>query len=173
MNVYNCLNLASAMKNFVTSDEEVIKDITNKLKKISDEENFNDLDEVNFILKFVQNIDYAYDNKTKGCVEYWKFPVETLVEKKGDCEDTSVLYASILDALGYDIALLYYSWTQGDKKIGHIAVGLNLESAKGDYILTIQGVKYYYCETTNKSNVGEIPDTPSYIKEDPYKIIYI
>lgn len=164
---------SSAMKNFVTSNEEVIKDISNKLKKISDEENFSDLEEVNFILKFVQIIDYAYDNKTKGCVEYWKFPVETLVEKQGDCEDTSVLYAAILDALGYDTVLLYYSWVEDDKIVGHISVGLNLESAKGNYVKDRNGVKYYYCETTNKFDVGKIPNTPSYLKEDPYKIIYI
>lgn len=164
---------SNAMKKFVTSNEDVIKNLSDNLETLSEKEKFNSLDKANLILKFVQNIDYAYDNNTKGCIEYWRFPVETLVDKKGDCEDTSVLYASILDALGYDTVLLYYSWEQDDKIIGHIAVGVNLDDAKGSYVIDKNGVKYYYCETTNKFDVGEMPDSPSFIKEGPHRIIYI
>jgi len=166
-------DFSNAMRKFVTSDEDIIKDLSDNLETLSEKEKFNSLDEANFILKFVQNIDYAYDNNTKGCIEYWRFPVETLVDEKGDCEDTSVLYASILDALGYDTVLFYYSWEQDDKIIGHIAVGLNLDEASGNYVIGKNDVKYYYCETTNKFDIGEMPDSPSYIKEGPYRIVYI
>jgi hypothetical protein len=39
-------------------------------------------------------------------VEYPKYPLETLVEKKGDCEDQSILAAALLAAMGYEVALL-------------------------------------------------------------------
>jgi len=162
------------MRKFVKSYEPTIEEISNKLRTISNKESFESIEEANFVLKFVQeNIEYAYDNKTKGCVEYWKFPVETLVEQKGDCEDTSVLYASILDNLGYDTALLFYQWEEKDRKFGHLAVGVNIPDYNGDYILD-NNKKYYYCETTNKIlNVGQIPDEPLYIKDGPYRIIHI
>lgn len=164
----------SDVTDFVTPNEPVIEDISKKINHISEIEKFSSINKANFILKFVQyNVEYSTDNLTKGCEEYWKFPVETLVEQKGDCEDTSVLYASILDNLGYDTVLLYYKWEEQDKNYGHLAVGVNIDGDHGEYIFD-NGKKYYYCETTNKAmNIGYIPDGPSYLKEDPYKIIHI
>jgi len=161
-------------KHFVTSNEPVVEDISDKLEKISNEKSFNSYEEANFILKFVQkNVEYASDNDTKNQIEYWKFPVETLVEQTGDCEDTSILYASILDDLGYDTVLLYYKWEENGKKLGHLSVGVNLQGDYGEYILEDEK-KYYYCETTNDiSNVGEIPDDPPNIKDGPAYIIHI
>jgi len=40
-------------------------------------------------------------------VDYWRYPVETLVGN-GDCEDKAVLFASIMKAAGYDVALILF-----------------------------------------------------------------
>jgi len=155
-----------AMVNFVTSDDRMVQDVANKLKSFSEGKNYSQVDIINFILRFVQkNVIYASDNITKGQVEYWKYPVETLVDKKGDCEDSSVLFASIMDALGYDTALLFYV-LEGD--IGHLAVGVHIDGNHGEYIQNNDGKKYYYCETTNSIyGLGEIPpdmsDTPDQV----------
>ena len=48
-----------------------------------------------YILAFTQYIEYQSDEEYMGTVEYWKFPLETLYEEGGDCEDTSILFCAI------------------------------------------------------------------------------
>lgn len=169
------LNPNSKMVSFITSGEEIINTLSEKLYNHAIIQGFDRTETANFILHFVQkNIDYALDNQTKGQDEYWRFPIETLVEQKGDCEDTSVLYATILKNLDYDTSLLFYSWKENNERIGHLAVGLNLINEQGDYVTDENNVKYYYCETTAENfNIGEIPNDPPQIKEGPTEIIHI
>ena len=104
----------------------------------------------NFVLRFVQEgVPYAYDIDTKGMSEYWKYPLETLYDGKGDCEDTSILYAAIMKDMGYDVALLWYE--------DHVAVGVALTDCSGTYY-DKNGHKFYYCETTSTGwSAGQIP----------------
>jgi len=156
-----------AMVSFVTSDDRMVLDVASKLKSFAEGENYSQVDTINFILRFVQkNVIYASDNSTKGQVEYWRYPVETLVDKKGDCEDSSVLFASIMDALGYDTALLFYVL---EDDIGHLAVGIHIDGDHGEYVEDKGGKRYYYCETTNSVyGLGEIPPD---ISDTPDKVI--
>ena len=136
---------------------------------VAKKEGYDSIATVNFILRFVQsNIVYESDEVSKKEVEYWRFPVETLVDKQGDCEDTSVLFASIMGALGYDTVLLYYIL---EEDVGHLAVGIHLNGNPGEYVVYTDGKKYFYCETTTVgSNVGELPsDIPS----KPDKIVKV
>lgn len=164
-----------AMASFVTYNDDTIKTLSNKLENIAEKEEFTDTNTVNFVLKFVQmNIDYKLDNETKKCEEYWKYPVESLVEKQGDCEDTAVLYASIIKALDYDVALLLYEIPDSKSDIGHLAVGIHLENSEKnwDYVTDNSGKKYYYCETTNTAyNIGITP--PEIEKAELKEIIII
>jgi predicted transglutaminase-like cysteine proteinase len=159
------------MAAFVTSNENVLMDLKNKLKSLADSKNYDQLMTANFVLKFVQyNVEYVLDNVSKGCLEYWRFPVETLVEKKGDCEDASVLYATILDAFGYDAVLLFYTWDTGSERIGHLSVGVQLDGDYGEYV-EYNGEKYFYCETTNvRYSIGKIP---SEVEGKPIRIVKI
>jgi hypothetical protein len=114
------------------------------------------------VLFFVQQIPYAYDNATESYTEgaipanaarfhkqvgYSKYPIETLVDGKGDCEDTSILAAALLDLMGYDAVLLSYS--------DHMAVGVQMTGYGpfyADYTpkyYDFGGKRYYYVETTN------------------------
>ena len=48
-------------------------------------------------LQFVMaNVTYTPDKQSYGVDEFWTFPNETLALKKGDCEDMSILVASLL-----------------------------------------------------------------------------
>jgi len=165
------------MAAFVTTNEEVIQDIADELYNLAKENNYDQATTANFILRFVQeNVDYSLDNETKNCAEYWRFPVETLVEQKGDCEDTSVLYAAFMDYLSYDVVLLFYKWEEKSERVGHLAVGIHLSGDYGDFVEDVNGKKYYYCETTSESarfKLGVIPDYPTQIKDGPEKIIPI
>ncbi|MCL0071918.1 hypothetical protein M1N51_01730, partial [Peptococcaceae bacterium] len=86
-----------------------------------------------------------------GPYEYPRYPLETLVDQKGDCEDTSILLASILDAMGFDVALVYVA------PPAHMVVGVTGENLSGFYY-EYSGRKYYYLETAGPGwVVGEVP----------------
>lgn len=105
------------------------------------------------ILTFTQNIPYQLDSEYKGQEEYWKFPVETLFENGGDCEDTSILYSSIVRALGYDTALLLFS--------GHMAAAVSYDGQPTGYSEFVgdDGKSYLFCETTYPGwEIGQISD---------------
>ena len=104
-----------------------------------------------FILAYVQAA-YAYadDYVTYGKSEYYAYPVETITNKMGDCEDTSILCAALYKQAGYSAALLIVP--------EHAMAGVALENysapatGSGEIISeTINGKTYYACETTTES----------------------
>lgn len=51
--------------------------------------------------KFVVNtIKYVSDDEQNTCPEFWQFPFETLASKRADCEDGSILMASLMIVAG-------------------------------------------------------------------------
>lgn len=61
---------------------------------------------LDYVLRFTQEIEYQSDEEYTGYIDYWKFPLETLFDQGGDCEDTSILFAAIAhqsrEILGFD-----------------------------------------------------------------------
>ena len=108
---------------------------------------------VNFVLAFVTaTISYEYD-KTTGYNEYYKHPIETITEGVGDCEDTSILFASILSGLDFESALLVIPPVL-DRRVGHIAVGV-----KGNFpgwYVNYKDDKYFFCETAADRKVFKV-----------------
>ena len=108
-----------------------------------------DVQKVNYMAAFVQNIDYRSDSETDSSYEYPRYPIETLFDGRGDCEDKAILAASLLYSMGYDVALL--------RLPNHMAVGVNLskeEIPNFDYYID----NYYFLETTTKGkSCGFIP----------------
>jgi hypothetical protein len=104
-----------------------------------------DLDDdqyLEMIAVFVQSIPYlAGDDDTNP-----KFPIETLADNAGDCDDKCLLLAGLLAREGYDVALLYFG------PENHMAVGVRCED--GSYA----GTGYAYLETTDLSWIGIPPD---------------
>jgi len=47
-----------------------------------------------------RSVEYITDKQTYGLEDFWLFPEETLMLRKGDCEDTSFLLATLLLASG-------------------------------------------------------------------------
>ena len=106
---------------------------------------------MNFAASFVQNLKYETERE-----EYPNYPVETLVDKGGDCEDTAILTAALLQAMGYDAVLIRFSPPkEGDA--GHMAVGVAVTGVSGGRSYSYDGQTYYYLETTSSWPVGEIP----------------
>ena len=149
---------------FVTKEETAVVDIAQILRNLSNEKGFDSLSEVNFIMSFVQSLKYSEDNLTAGVGEYPRYPIETLVEQTGDCEDSSALLISLLESLGYEAAMVLIPEAWDD--YGHAAVGVNLTGAEGIYYILNEGkdneIGYYYAETTAEGwKLGEIPDLDS------------
>ncbi len=105
-----------------------------------------------FVIDFVQSLPYVPDDVSTGYDDYTKFTVETLAELGGDCEDTSILLAGVLqaDPFGYDTVLI--------QPPGHMAVGIYGTDLPGTY-WTKDGRDYYYLETTGEGwGVGDLPN---------------
>ena len=142
---------------FTTPDEQYVINLANDLNDMAVAEGFTELETANFILSFVQTIDYKVDNYTnyQGIQEYPKYPVEMLWDGQGDCEDSSALYASLMEALGHDAVLLLFL---GNIE-GHAAIGISVPGASGKSYQH-DGVDYYYAETTDTGPL--IGDDPTY-----------
>lgn len=108
---------------------------------------------MSFLATFVQSLPYTSDSVTTGHDEYVRYPLETLIDDGGDCEDTAILLAALLKELGYDVVLL--------SPPGHMAVGVAVSAGVVHSYTTIEvhGVHYAYVETTGDGwRIGEVPD---------------
>ena len=133
------------------SDDEYLAGLAEKFKDAAEKENFSDLDMVKNIIFFVQSLNYVDDKVGTGYDEYPKFPLETLADEGGDCEDSAILLASLLRELGYGTVLIQFT--------DHMAVGVKgEETIQGSYY-ELGGIRYYYVETTSTGwGIGEVPD---------------
>jgi len=139
------------VQTFVTSDDSIIVDIATKLKSIASSKGFSEVQTINFALRFCQSLPYSYDNASMGANDYWRYPVETLYDETGDCEDTSFLFASVAEAMGYDAIMVFFD--------DHAAVAIESPYASGSYY-QYGGSEYYYCETTGSGwDLGEMPSS--------------
>ncbi|HEX6385736.1 MAG TPA: hypothetical protein VF177_13780 [Anaerolineae bacterium] len=74
-----------------------------------------------------------------------RYPLETLLAGGGDCEDTAILFASIIEAapVKWDVQLVYmdaYNWIE-PREVNHAIVFINT------------GSRQYYVETTSKQEM--------------------
>jgi len=123
-------------------------------------------EKIEYVNGFVQALDYKPDSDFNDTYEYPRFPIETLFNGNGggDCEDMSILSASLLEKLGYEVALL--------RLPKHMAVGVKLEKdAVTRYNFYTDG--YYFLETTSEGKpLGFIPkeyESPSELYVYPIK----
>jgi len=158
---------SSAMASFVTPSDKVIQNIAQQLSNIAQNDGSDVVQTANFVLDFVQTI-VTYKNDSVSCDrdEYWRYPLETLVEQYGDCEDSTILYATLMKNLDYDMVLLFYVLDDGT---GHLASGVHFDTSLDFDAIYYNDIPYYYAETTNNGFiVGKRPDG---IPEEPQQII--
>ena len=136
-------------KQFVTYSDKYVIELASVLGEMS--AGMTDIQRMNFILAFVQYIEYQSDDVFMGYEEYWKYPVETLFDQGGDCEDTSILLSAIAEAMGYNTCLLLFP--------GHMAMGVDLGDGVGSFV-SYGNHKFSYCETTATGySVGDKPSS--------------
>lgn len=115
----------------------------------------DDEDYANAVLMIVHQIPYEVTVPSK-------YPVETIVDNKGDCDLLSYVAASIVKACGLDVVLLYY------ESEAHMNIGVNLSHAPNDargnaFFVTNNNNHYYMAECTGGDwqtgwRIGECPN---------------
>ena len=134
---------------YITEDDSgIAAQIVEGIEKISQENGYVGKHRVNLIGTFVQSLRYIDD----GNIDTPRFPVETVFDGGGDCEDTSILLAAILDLEGYDVVLFNVPDV-------HTAVGISCVDCEGTFI-EYGGTRYYYIETSLEGTweIGRIPE---------------
>ena len=107
------------------------------LLEIAKDENLDGDRTVELITSFVQHIAYDTTHSDEP-----QFPVETIANKKGDCDDKSRLLVALLMRSGYRVATLHFDEEQ------HMAVGIRSNG------LEYKNTGYSYIETTSPSLIG-------------------
>jgi hypothetical protein len=130
-------------------DDEYINTIIKKFNFIASEEGLTEAEKINLVISFIQSLPYIPDEVTTPFDEYPRYPLETLVDNGGDCEDTSILAASLLKAMKFDVILI--------APLNHMAVGVKVD-ALGSYWIHDYEI-YFYLETTSGGwEIGEYPE---------------
>lgn len=131
-----------------SEDRDLIGSAVAQISQAGASYRFTRYDDAMNLITFVQSIPYVDDHQAGSP----RYPLETLVNAQGDCKDKSVLAAALLQAMGYDVALLSYSGSPG-----HIALGIGLDASGTSF--TSDGTRYFYVEMTSPGwAAGEVPD---------------
>ncbi len=140
-------------KNYIDdqNNAEIVKCVADQLRDLAQKCDYSQSELVQETVNFVQNITYRYDSDTTGEREFPRYPLETIYDQCGDCEDSSILLAAFLKELGYGNVLIAYD--------DHVAVGIQGEGSLSGSYFEYEGVRYYYIETTNRGwDIGHMPD---------------
>jgi hypothetical protein len=153
----------------LTSDNDFAKIVTPyALKAIADnlrELYEDDEDFANGVLMIVHQIPYEETLPVK-------YPLETMIDNKGDCDLFACIAASVMKAGGLNVVLLHYE----EEK--HMNVGVHLSEAPKDaresvYSVTLDDVAYYVAECTggNWTYGWRVGECPSNLKEASAQVI--
>jgi hypothetical protein len=125
------------------AQEDLFRDLGDELREIRERDSLDDSRYLELMMVFVQTIPYRTDpDQTLP-----KFPVETVVDRKGDCDDKSLLLAGLLAHEGYNVSILYFTPEK------HAAIGIGCDGPG------FRGTGYLFVETTNLSYLGTPPGT--------------
>jgi len=131
---------------FDPNDDRYIQFLVDQILQLKDLK--SDVEKINFVASFVQSIEYKNDDPENKSYEYPRYPLETLHDKQGDCEDKAILTAALLQSLDYNVSLI--------RLPQHMAVGVHLNETIPPYSYYID--QYYFLETTTlHMSVGKIP----------------
>lgn len=132
-------------------DREYLREIVESFRVGGEKWGLSDIDNVFNVVSFVQSLKYVTDESSKGEQEYVRYPIETLVDGRGDCEDVAILAASILHEMGYGVLMVMLP--------EHLALAVKYEKDFPGTYYEYEGDKYYYLEMTDLGwDLGQIPN---------------
>ena len=143
------------VKDYIVVDDSITK-VKDDLKQYYNAISGEKPSFVQFLACFVQDaIDYETDNNDSG--EYWKYPLETLMDGKGDCEDTAILLAALLIADGYD-AGIYLLPGHAMSAIKADQVTVDPQYAENEHFGYYPIETAVYAHTQDRYDVGEVAE---------------
>jgi len=128
------------------------EELASLLREETNARDYSKDEAVELVIDFVQALPYVPDDVSRDFDDYTKFIMETMPEMGGDCEDTAIMLASVLEAdpFGYDMVLI--------QPPGHMAAGIWQQDPDGWY-WELNGRKYSYIEATGRGwGVGDCPE---------------
>jgi len=120
-----------------SQQDALFEDLISQFRKIRAQKNLSDDEYLELMAVYVQLMKYETVSENPA-----KFPIETVADGAGDCDDKSLLLAGLLSREGYDVALL----TFGPEN--HMALGIGSDDYRYDT------TNYTFLETTNLTYVG-------------------
>lgn len=131
-------------------DRYYIRELVNSFRAGGEKFGLSETDHVHNVISFVQSLRYVNDSDSKGKPDYVRFPLETLVDGVGDCEDMAILAGAILYEMGYGVLLVCLP--------EHLALAVKCEEYFPGTYYDYEGGRYYYLEMTNTGwDIGQIP----------------
>ena len=124
------------------AQDQIFSDLLKELNKVRLLQGLSDDEYLELMAVYVQSLRYESLEQNPA-----KFPVETIIDGAGDCDDKSLLLAGLLAREGYSVALLSFG------PEAHMAIGV------GSYDYLYKKTGYAFIETTNYSFVGVPTDT--------------
>jgi hypothetical protein len=138
------------------AQEELYRNLVTEFRKMKAEMGLNDDEYIELLAAYTQSM--RYETVAEKPV---KFPIETVVDASGDCDDKSILLAALLSRENYDVVLFSFG------PEAHMAVGIGSDQNR------YKNTNYTFIETTNFSFVG-IPsvtlDSGIILQSDPIVI---
>ncbi|MFW9782690.1 MAG: zinc-ribbon domain-containing protein [Candidatus Heimdallarchaeota archaeon] len=168
-------NTALIIESYCTLNDELLIEIAQDVRsKCVDQGDSEEV--INALLSFTQAIGYKSE-----VIDRAKYPIETIFNK-GDCEDLSVLFGSLISILGFEAVLVILSvYNEVELEwMGHACIGVYLNftptqhwSYPPSHSFTIDGDEYWICETTDQGwMIGALPTSnPSYFVMEGYAFI--
>jgi hypothetical protein len=150
------VNYAIQYLNYTREDEgyEYIENIKQYLKVDADQLGYSGAKLAGYIVAFAQScVPYTSDPENNG-YDYPKYPIETLVEMGGDCEDKSILAAVLLNAFGFESGLFLLP--------KHMIAAVYLPDYKSGATINHNNKNYTCIEATQVNKMGYL-DKESFV----------
>jgi len=155
-------DVALTFASYCTPDDGEILKIAQEVKSQCINQS-NDEEVINALLSFTQGITYKSEVFDRA-----QYPLETIIDK-GDCEDLSIFFGSIVESLGYEAVILcvrVYDTTEAEW-FYHACIGVHLDFIPNHHLsyppsyyfnATEDDNQYWLCETTDQGwMVGQLP----------------
>jgi hypothetical protein len=120
-----------------------------ELRRIQRMEGLNDDEYLELMVHFVQSI--PYDPDAPVCP---RNPPQVILDRKGDCDEKSILLLGLLYREGYDAAILIFP----EKHHATAGIRIDVSNKPSFRVFDLRGRKYVYIETTRPSFIGLYPD---------------
>lgn len=161
---------ADYMRAFIDdpAQKDAIDGLCDAFHEIKQEQNFSRDTYAEFMTKYVQAIPYDVERASAGLADKTlngdpRFPVQTIVDGTGDCDEKVFLLAALLKHEGYGCAGFLY----GEEK--HLCLGIKSEGAG------YKNSGYEIVETTSPMYISEVPKSFAggvELKSEPRVVVF-